>query len=85
MDVDLLEFKVIKDSEKAKEIEELRDKIDPKLAKVNIEYLPDTVNNKDLLPVMKLTRTGYDPVWYKEGELFNVLLNYVKINWGIKK
>ena len=29
MKVDLIEFKVIKDTKKAKEIEELRDKIDP--------------------------------------------------------
>ena len=86
MKVDLIEFKVIKDTKKAKEIEELRDKIDPELAKVDIEYLPDTVNNKELFPVMKLTKRGYDPKWYKKEEVFDVvLLNYVKINYGIKK
>ena len=85
MKVDLIEFKVIKDTQKAREIEELRDAIDPELATVHIEYLPETVNNKELLPVMKLTMRGYEPQWYKEEEFFQILVNYVKVNWGEKK
>lgn len=85
MKVDLIEFKVIKDTQKAREIEELRDAIDPELATVHIEYLPETVNNKELLPVMKLTMRGYEPLWYKEEEFFQILVNYVKVNWGEKK
>ena len=84
MKVDLIEFKVIKDTQKAREIEELRDAIDPELATAHIEYLPETVNNKELLPVMKLTMRGYEPRWYKEEEFFQILVNYVKVNWGEK-
>lgn len=83
--MDKIEFKVVNGTTKVKEIEELRDAIDPKLAAVYIEYLPETVNNKELLPVMKLTMRGYEPRWYKEEEFFQILVNYVKVNWGEKK
>ena len=43
--MDKIEFKVVNGTTKVKEIEELRDAIDPKLAAVYIEYLPETVNN----------------------------------------
>lgn len=83
--MDMIEFKVVNGTKKVKEIEELRDAIDPELAAVYIEYLPETVNNKELLPVMKLTMRGYEPRWYKEEEFFPILVNYVKVNWGEKK
>ncbi len=83
--MDKIEFRVVNGTTKVKEVEELRDAIDPELAKVYIEYLPETVNNKELLPVMKLTMRGHEPRWYKEEEFFQILVNYVKVNWGEKK
>lgn len=85
--MDLIEFKVVKGTKMAQEVEEWKDAVDPALAKVEIEYLPKETHNQNLLPVLKLTMEGgYTPRWYKEEEFSRIMINYVKINWsGLKK
>ena len=85
--MDFISFKVIEGTEKAREIEQWRAAIDPKLALVDIEYLPKaTTPNQHMMPMMKLTVQGYKSQWYHEEEFYKILINYVKINWsGLKK
>lgn len=80
--MDFISFKVVRGTEKAKEVEEWRNAIDPQLALVNIEYLEeDTTANKQMLPIMKVIMPGYKSQWYREEDFNKILVNYVKVNW----
>lgn len=80
--MDFITFKVIKGSKKAEEVEEWRNAIDPELALVHIQYLPETTLNQEMLPVMQVIMLGYPDKWYREEDFHKILVNYVKINWG---